>query len=209
MADFLVGRLLLDERQRAARLQLALLHVRERGDALPARRGFQLGDGDQLALEVMAKKPPVTHQGVGLALDGLQLPVVIQDAHERGVDDEQHRRADHAADERIVIADDRVLHGVRQQEQHDEIERVELRQFALARQPQPDEEKRIDDQRSNDLLAEADARLEERLPHVGAGKRKWGMGSDSVPKMGSESKAGFSDGCGEMTPRGAGGVTAS
>ena len=42
------------------------------------------------------------------------------------------------ANQRIVIADDRVLHRVRQQEQDDEIERIELRQLAFAGEAESD-----------------------------------------------------------------------
>jgi len=116
MADVLVGGLFLNERERTAGLQLALLHVRERGDTLSSRRGFQLGDRDQLTLEVVTQQPPVPDECVGLPLDRFELPVVIQHAHEERVHDEQRRGADDAADERIVVADDRVLHGVRQEQ---------------------------------------------------------------------------------------------
>jgi len=85
---------------------------------------------------------------------------VVQGAHEQGIDHEQRRRPGDPADERVVVADDRVLHRVGEEEQHDEVERVELRQFALARQAEANQQERVDDQRPNDLLAEADPGLE-------------------------------------------------
>jgi len=85
---------------------------------------------------------------------------VVQGAHEQGINHEQRRRPGDPADERVVVADDRVLHRVGEKEQHDEVERVELRQFALARQAEANQQKRVDDQRPNDLLAEADPGLE-------------------------------------------------
>jgi len=60
MADVLVRRLFLDERERSARFQLALLHVRERGDSLSPGRRLELGDGDQFALEMVSQEPPVS-----------------------------------------------------------------------------------------------------------------------------------------------------
>ena len=78
-------------------------------------------------------------------------------------------RADQTANERIVIADDRVLHRVGEQEQHDEIERVELRQLALAGEPEPDEQERVDDERANELFADRDAGDEE----VGRDRVRW------------------------------------
>ena len=68
------------------------------------------------------------------------------------VDDEQRCGADQAAGDAIVFADDRVLHRVREGQQHNQIERIELRQLALARQPQPRDEKEVDDHRAQDFF---------------------------------------------------------
>ena len=70
--------------------------------------------------------------------------------------------ADEAADERIVIADDRVLHRVRQQQQHDEIERIELRQLAFSGEAESEQEKRVDDHRAKELLGDRDLGQEKR-----------------------------------------------
>jgi len=98
---------------------------------LPSRRGLQLGDRDQLALEVMTENAAVANEVVGLSLDLVQLAVVIEHPDDHRVDQQQRRRSDDAARERIVVPDDRVLHRVRQQEQDDEIKRVYLRQLAF------------------------------------------------------------------------------
>ena len=92
---------------------------------------------------------------------------MVERADDDRVDEEQRRRADDAADQRIVIADDRVLHRVRQQEQHDEIERVELRQLAFAGESESDEKEPVDDERPEELLENRNAGLEEFLEHDG------------------------------------------
>ena len=55
-----------------------------------------------------------------------------EEAHHQVVHRQQREGADQSAGERIVVADDGVLHGVRKRQQHHQVERVELRQFALA-----------------------------------------------------------------------------
>ena len=80
------------------------------------------------------------------------MPVRVPD--EDAVHDHQHERADESAGQRVVVADDRVLHGVRQEQQHDEIERVELAEFAFAEQAQAANEKSINGDRPDDFLPE-------------------------------------------------------
>jgi hypothetical protein len=63
------------------------------------------------------------------------------------VDRQQRRRADDAPGDGVVLPDDRVLDGVGQRQQHDEIERVELRELPFAGEPQHEDQKRIDDDR--------------------------------------------------------------
>jgi hypothetical protein len=60
----------------------------------------------------------------------------------------QGDRADQAAYHRIVLANDRILHGVRQGQQHDEIKLIQLRQFAFAKDAQRHDQKAIDNQRA-------------------------------------------------------------
>src|SRR5215510_3868018 len=50
---------------------------------------------------------------------------------------EQGERADQAAGHRIVLTNDRILHGVRQGQQHDAIKRIQLRQFTFAKDALP------------------------------------------------------------------------
>jgi len=127
MADLFIRRLFLNEGERTAGLEPAFLHVRQRRDSLSPCRGLQLGHRDQLALEVVAEQPTISDERVGFALDRLELPVMVEHPDQHRVHDQQRRGPRDAADERIVIADDRVLHRVGQQQEHDEVERVELR----------------------------------------------------------------------------------
>ena len=55
-----------------------------------------------------------------------------------------------------VVADNRVLHRVRQHQQDDQIERVELRQLALAADAEDEDEGEVDDGRPQDLLGPGD-----------------------------------------------------
>jgi len=128
---------------------------------------------------MVSQDAPVSNEVVGPPLDLVQLAIVIEEANDDGVHDEEHRRADDSADERIVVADDGVLHRVRQQEQDDEVERIDLRQLALAGEPQSDEEKPVDDDRPQDLLENRDIRREEELVEHGRwamGDGRWAMG---------------------------------
>ena len=63
----------------------------------------------------------------------------------------------------MIFADDRVLHGVGDGQQHHQVERVELRQLAFARQPQADNEEDVYHDGPDDLLREGQTEDE----HVG------------------------------------------
>jgi len=165
-----VARFLGDEREGAAGLEPALVDVGERGDSLAPGRRLELVHRDQLALEMMAEETAVSNERVRPAFDRVELAVVVERAYDERVDRQQRRRADDAPEQRIVIADDRVLHRVREQQQHDEVERVELRQLAFPRDAQSDEEKDVDDDRADQLLDERNAGHDEGRPHVEGGR---------------------------------------
>src|ERR1039457_7367547 len=63
-------------------------------------------------------------------------------------------RSDHPADQRRVIADDGVLDHVRQEEDHNEIERIHAGQPALAGKPEQHSQQRVDNHRPQDLLSQ-------------------------------------------------------
>jgi len=94
-----VGRLLLYERERAASLQPTFVDVCQRFDPLPARRRLELRDGDQLALQVVAKDSSVADERVRPAFNRVELPVVIEEPNDDRIQDEQHSRAGDSADQ--------------------------------------------------------------------------------------------------------------
>lgn len=76
------------------------------------------------------------------------------------VDHQQRRRPDETAGDADVIPDDRVLDRVRQRQQHDEVERIELRELPLAGQPQADDEEEVHGNGAKDLLGDRQAERE-------------------------------------------------
>jgi len=91
--------MLWDERERAARFQPAMLYVGERLQALPSRCRLELGEGDQLALEVISLYTSITNEQIRLPLDRVQLPPMKQGAHEHAVQHQQRGCAENATDE--------------------------------------------------------------------------------------------------------------
>ena len=81
----------------------------------------------------------------------------VQVADDEPVDDEQRGCADDPAEERVVVADDRVLHRVREQEQDDEIEGVELSHLALPGEAEADEEEDVNEDGAKKLFRDRDA----------------------------------------------------
>jgi len=60
-----------------------------------------------------------------------------------------------------IIPPESVLHRVRQRQQHDQIERIELRQFALAENAQQQHQENVDDDRPDDFLDQRNRKGEE------------------------------------------------
>ena len=88
-----------------------------------------------------------------------------EEADDEVVHHQQRDGTDQPSGDRVVVADDRVLHRVRQREQHDEVERVELRQLAFAEDAQQHDEEDIDDDRPQDLLQQREVRNEHVVKH--------------------------------------------
>ena len=104
----------------------------------------QLRDGHQFLAQAVMTDFPVLDQHGGLALDQpIEILVLPEEAHDGIVDRQERRGAEDATRHRIVVADDRVLHRVRERQQDDEIERVQLRELALAGETQPDDQERV------------------------------------------------------------------
>jgi len=74
-------------------------------------------------------------------------------------------RTNRALTANSAVADNRVLHRVRQREQHDQVERVQLRQFAFAGQPQADDQKDIDQNRPDDFFQNRQIDDKNVIPH--------------------------------------------
>ena len=83
-----------------------------------------------------------------------------------------------AAGYRVVVADDGVLHGVREREQHHQVEGVELGQFALAEEAQQQHQNQVDDDRAKQLLQNR----KRQLKHVVEDKRMGHGIEDSWPQ---------------------------
>jgi hypothetical protein len=92
-----------------------------------------------------------------------------QHADHQPVDGQQGKRADNAACHRVVVADDGVLHGVGEREQHHQVEGVELRQFALAETGAEHHQHQVDDDRTKQLLQDG----KRQLKHVVEDERVW------------------------------------
>ena len=82
------------------------------------------------------------------------LAMAVEDAHHDIIDQEQRGGANQAPGHGVVVADDGILHGVGKRQQNHQVERIELRQLALARQPQGDNQKYINDQRAEEFFPE-------------------------------------------------------
>ena len=82
-----------------------------------------------------------------------------QRAHDEPVDGQQAECADDAASHGVVVADDGVLHRVREREQNHQVERVKLRQFALAKDAQQHHQRQVHDGGTRQLLQDRKRQL--------------------------------------------------
>src|SRR3954453_13864384 len=106
-------------------MESRLVDVVERVESLLVCRGLQLAASNEFLSQSIHHDHAVLDEDVRVPFNQtIELVVCIEKTDDRIVDKEQGRRADYSARDGIVFADDRVLHGVRQREQHDEIERV-------------------------------------------------------------------------------------
>ena len=76
-------------------------------------------------------------------------------------------RADDPAGDGIFLAYDRVLHRVRQRQENHQVERIQLRQFALAEKPQQDYQDQVDDDRAQQLLNQRKRQLKHVVDPIG------------------------------------------
>ncbi|OLE22319.1 MAG: hypothetical protein AUG49_19385 [Catenulispora sp. 13_1_20CM_3_70_7] len=155
----------------AARRQDHLAHVPQVPGPLPARGGDHVGRPQRQPAQGPALDLAVADQDAGCALQpALELRRAIGQidlhADEQRVHEDQHRRSVDPAGQRVVVADDRVLHDVRQQQHHRQIQGVELRQLPFPGQPQQEHDGGVDQDRAQGLLAVGDSGLEHVMPHA-------------------------------------------
>src|SRR5438128_2176659 len=167
VAHRLGPRLLADERDRPARLEDRAVHLVERREALLVRRRLELGERDQLGLQALQADLPVLDEDVRLALDQAVQPLVaVEEADHERVRPEQGRRAEQPAGDRVVVTDDGVLHRVREGEQHDQVEGIELRQLPLAREAEADHQEGVDDDGPQYLLGDRRPEVKHVAPQL-------------------------------------------
>jgi hypothetical protein len=85
--------------------------------------------------------------------------------HVERIGPDQHARADQAAEQRVVRTDHGVLHDVRQQQHHDEVEGVQLRQVSLASEAEQHDQGDVHGEGAQDLVGHTHAEVDEVVPH--------------------------------------------
>src|SRR5579871_413210 len=115
MTSILDGWLLREKRDRPSRIENRFVDFVERRKALLVRRGLELAAGDELVLQPVHANGAVLNQDVGVAFDdAVESFVSVEKPDDDVVDGEQRGSADDAARDAVVLANDRVLHGVRE-----------------------------------------------------------------------------------------------
>src|SRR5260221_5520820 len=153
--------------ERAARLEDAVLDFVDAFEALAPADAMELGDGDQFPGQFLLLDLSVADERRVAALQDLVEAAVPEEiADDDVVREEQREGADETAGHAVVVPDDRVLHRVGEREQHDEIERIELGQLALAEDPQEQDQEDVDEDRADDLLGEGNGEREHVLQEM-------------------------------------------
>jgi hypothetical protein len=94
--------------------------------------------------------------------------VPVQIPHDKVIHEQQGSCADDASRDAVVVADDRVLDRVRQCQQHDQVERVQLCELTLAGETKTRDQKQVDDNRPSDLFGNRQAEKEHVVEHLGS-----------------------------------------
>jgi hypothetical protein len=125
----------------------------KRCEPLFPRGGFELLHSNEFLFQTLFVYLAVLNQQVGLAFNQLvELPVVVEEANDQVVGDEQGSGADQPAEYAVVFPDDGVLHGIGQSEQNDQVERIQLDEFALPGEPKTDYQEAVNDNRPKDFF---------------------------------------------------------
>ncbi len=86
------------------------------------------------------------HEDRRLAVEGVpNRRPAIRGRVQREIEDEDHEGREETAEQRRVLADHRVLDGVRDHEEDHEVEGRQLTRFALAQEPETEDETDVDD----------------------------------------------------------------
>ncbi len=130
-------------------------------EALPAADALQLRHRDQLLRQCALVDLALVDEDARFSFQHLvESPVPEEEADDDIVREQERKRTDEASGDAVVIADDGVLHRVRQRQQHDQVERIELCQLALAEYAQQHDEKDINEDRPDDFLEDREVQVE-------------------------------------------------
>jgi len=133
---------------------------------LPAGDRSELRQRNALPAQHLHIRSAVLDQHTRLTLEQIRQPAPLKDAAgESGVQREKNRRTDHRAGDGNVVADDPVLHRIRDQQQDHQIERIRLSQLAFPKQTKRHQQEHVDQDRAQDLLAKTHLQMKDRTPH--------------------------------------------
>src|SRR5260370_37849637 len=96
----------------------------------------------------------------------MEFPVIVEEAKDHIVGDEQGSCADDPTQDTVVFADDGVLHRIRERQQDDQVKWIELDELALSGEPETDHQEGINDDRPKDLFRQGKSDDEHIFPNV-------------------------------------------
>ena len=156
-----------DKGKIAAGFEDAFVHFLQGIEALLSGGCFELRLRDELFLQAVGVDFAAFDEDIGLAFDDLfQLVVTVEKTDHQIVDYEQGGGADEAAGDAIVVADDGVLDGVGEREENNEVEGIELDEFALAGESETDHQEQVDDNRAENFFEQGKSHDEHVFPDV-------------------------------------------
>lgn len=147
--------------ERAVRFEIAAMHFVDVFEALPMDDFDEFFAGEGLALQCFGINLAIPDEYDGTALERPgEARGTEEQADDQVVDGEQAEGADDAAGDGVVFADDGVLHGIGEREQNDKVEGIQLRKFAFAEEAQEQNEHKVHDDRTQELLEERKVKME-------------------------------------------------
>src|SRR5205823_12539497 len=153
-----------DHADRAVRFEIRGPYPPDVRDAVLPDRRFDLLGGETLVPQPVWHERAILHEERRTALQqSLTEGGQTQQADDHEVHHEEHERRREATRQRNVGTDHRVLHGVRDQQDHHQVAGAHLTQLALAEQPEPEQDRQVDDRRADRDLPERGPEPEEHL----------------------------------------------